>query len=1500
MDYQYKLIVSNHGIYKEFEIPSNIEKVRLGTTSRCEYRLNSDFFFGAIELEFEKNDGWTVSCGDNLYISCGDVRKLYFTSIKHGDLISIYYENSGQIAFELRFMIDFEWKVPKYNCCIDLNGVNSVTISDEQNADIVLNSNFAKNNKVILKNSEQKFFVEEINSEYGIYINGKKVETKEKLNDYDFLSIGDFSFYFKENKLYFSNEGIVVHKYAVSMIKDKFVSIYPKFVRNTRLKSVIDEEPIKILEPENIPKEPDLNIVTSLMPTLAMFALVVVMKGIMNTSGGTYAIFMICSMGLGVVTSIVSIIHQRRKYKKDCEKRKIVYNDYINKKREDIVKARGEELECLNDSFFSTELDIEHISEFDAKLFDRTPDDDDFLEIYLGRGEREAKRTIDYKIQEKLESGDELTKVPEELGKEFKNIKSAPVTIAMRDANAIGVIGSDNELNQMIKIIMVDLISRHYFGDVNIYTLINENDVQKYDWIRLIPHLQGDGNYRNIVCDSESKNAIFDNLYKELTYRSEVKADFKYNVILVMDEYGIKRHPISRFVEFASELNTVFVFFENSEEFLPLHCSKIIKLQGENHGEVFDTSDKTKRNSFVYENVSDEQLKKVAEILAPVYCEEISLESSLRKSISLYELLHIFAAEDLDLGKRWNESKIYNSMAAPLGVNSKDEVVYLNLHEKAHGPHGLVAGTTGSGKSEILQAYILSAATLFHPYEIGFVIIDFKGGGMVNQFRDLPHLIGAITNIDGNGIQRSLKSIKAELVKRQSYFAEAGVNHIDKYIRLYKEGKVSEALPHLVIIVDEFAELKAEQPEFMKELVSAARIGRSLGVHLILATQKPTGVVDAQIWSNSKFKLCLKVQSKEDSNEVLKTPLAAEIKEPGRAYLQVGNNEIFELFQSAYSGASAAIDDAETNRKFEINQLKFSGARKQVFKTKKVESNTNSKNQLEAVVEYIADYCKENEIEKLADICMPPLPEVMNYVPTSKIKGDNICVNLGIVDDPDHQAQNPMVLDLTAKNYMIIGSSQSGKTNALQLIIRNLAENYNPDDVNIYIADFGSMILKNFAELNHVGGVVCSYEDEKLKNLFKLLVSEVKTRKERLAEIGVSSFSAYKEAGYTDLPQIIVIIDNMTALKELYLQEQDDLLPLCRDGGVVGVSFIIANVQTAGIGYRYLNNFEGRITMFCNESTEYGTMFESTRMRIPNIAGRALVQINKEVYEAQTYLAFGGEKEFERVQAIQEFVEEQNKNCEGMRAKVIPEIPKELTDEYMNKVYPELKRDGIVALGMDYGAIAPVEYDLAKNGMLVVSGQKEKGARTFTKYFVEKLIENAAQNVDLYIMDSIAKVWSDYEFSRNTAVYSNNAETIASTFDEVVQLVESRYESVSVGQSIEDEPWVVIIIEGNDVITDISADKARGTFIRNMLGKYKGLRTFILFSDVDNASIAFNAPEIMKIIKDNRKYLIFEDVSSIKLCDISLSLSKKYAKEIEMYDAYLIDDTNLKKIRCVQ
>lgn len=1501
MTNQYKIVISNRNIYKEVELPVDAKNYRIGTSIECDYRLHKELFFEDVRLDFTNDNGiWQILCSDNLYLSFGDSRRLITTTLKHGDLGLIKYQESNNDAFSIEFTVDFDNKKRNFERKIEVNGIDRISIGSGTENNIVIHSEYIKEDKIELIKVKNHFELQIKNVTYDIYHNGNKALNGEIISEGDFFSVSDVMFYFKDNCIWTeadSNSAMNRLTYKDNKLESK----YPLFVRNTRLKSNIDEESIKILDPASIPTKPQLNIVTSLMPTLMMFALVVVLRGFMSTSGGTYIIFSICSMGLGVVTTILNIVNSQNKYKKDCKKRIDTYEVYIEKKKNEIETERNKELESLKNTYYSTAEDLEHILEYNACLFDRLPEDKDFLDVYLGVGRRKASKKIDYKEQEKLEIGDQLTKIPEELADKYEYIENAPMTISLKEANAIGIIGQQQTLYDMFLCFVIDIISRQYQGDVKLYAFLDDT-VEGYEWIRLLPHFQQENFSRNIICDNQSRNYIFESLYKELAMRSEIKEVAGYNVVLIMNERGIKNHPISRFIEDASNLNTVFIFFEKDEKLLPLHCSKIIKVNADGTGETYSSENKTEIDEFRYEKVSKEQLYKVYQMLAPSFCDEISLEGTMRKNITLYELLKVYSAQDINLQEQWSHSKIYETMAVPIGVNAKDEIVYLNLHEKFHGPHGLVAGTTGSGKSEILQAFILSAATIFHPYEIGFVIIDFKGGGMVNQFKDLPHLIGAITNIDGNEIQRSLKSIKAELVKRQSYFAQAGVNHIDKYIKLFKEGKVSEALPHLVIIVDEFAELKAEQPDFMKELISAARIGRSLGVHLILATQKPSGVVDAQIWSNSKFKLCLKVQSKEDSNEVLKTPLAAEIKEPGRAYLQVGNNEIFELFQSAYSGAPSVADLDGNEREFSINQVNFAGARNVIYKrTKQNRPDESNNSQLEAIVEYISTYCKKSNLKRLPNICMPPLPKVLNYQEQVEQAMEMIRISVGLYDDPEHQLQNPYMMNITSNNYMIIGSAQTGKTNILQTIIRGLAEKYSSDEVNMYIIDFGSMILRNFADLKHVGGVVCSYEDEKLKSLFRLLNQEISARKLALAEIGVSSFAAYKEAGMKELPQIVIFIDNLTALKELYLQENDILLPLCRDGIAVGISFIIANAQTAGIGYRYLSNFEGRIATFCNETSEYSMLFEGCRLKLPNVAGRSLIQIEKNVYECQAYISFEGEKEYERVQEIKKFItlnKEKWKQAQG--AKPIPEIPDVLSYEYFEMNYPSYLEKNKITLGLNFESVMPVVQAINEHKFLAIAGKKDSYKDKFANRMIQKIIEKE-ENVDLYILDDLQGKWSEYELHEDTVFYAQTCDVVESAISEMGQRLVTRYENVMnrTIRDLEKEPLLVLIIENNDVIDEISKNKNLMPIMKDILEKYYEMRVFVLFSNIENAAISFNASELLKLIKNTKNYLVFDDVSNIKLTDISVSYVRKHAKQIEKNDAFYIHEGEISKLKVI-
>lgn len=1492
MSYQYKIIVNNKSFYKEFEIVSDIEQVKLGTTSACEFRLNSDYLFEEFEIIFDKQGTWRLTCPEQLYISRGDVRKLLYTDLCHGDLFSVYYSESDEFAFQIRFLIDFEAEVPKYEWYINMDETPCITVGDASGANIELESEFGKSTVVYIEKTKQGVMVKEKSSRLGVIVNGKRIEKSTILKDYDFVSVADFFGYYKGGRLYFCHKNIRINnikKYAVHLALG---TTYPKFVRNTRIKVKYDETPIKVLDPSSIPVKPELNIVTSLMPAIAMFALVVVLRGILSTTGGTFVLFSICSMGLGVLTSIISIFEKRKKYKKECEERKTTYLKYINNKRNEIESAQKEELECLRQRYYSIEQDIEHIDSFSSVLFDRVPEDEDFLDVYLGVGTVKASRNIDYKFQEKLEVGDDLCTIPTELAKEYASIADAPVIIPLKQANAVGVVGKDDDLYAMMKNMVIDLVCRQYYGDLSLYVLLDEN-FYKYDWIKFLPHIQTGYAPRKIVCDVESKNNIFENLYKELTHRSQSKSQMGYKVVFVMAEHGIKNHPISRFIEKAAELNTVFIFFEPCVELLPLFCSRIIEIQSEKSAIIYESANKMEKTEFIYSRIPDERIRKLIEVLAPVYCDEISLEGALRKSISLFELLGIYDVHDINLRKRWEQSKIYDTMAVPLGVNVKDDIVFLDLHEKYHGPHGLVAGTTGSGKSEILQTYILGAATLFHPYEIGFVIIDFKGGGMVNQFKNLPHLIGAITNIDGKAIDRSLKSIKAELLKRQTLFAEAEVNHIDKYIKAYKEGKVRTALPHLVIIVDEFAELKAEQPEFMKELISAARIGRSLGVHLILATQKPAGQVNDQIWSNSKFKLCLKVQTQEDSNEVLKSPLAAEIREPGRAYLQVGNNEIFELLQSGYSG-SPEKSDLGNQKSFDIYELDFKGSRKLVYR-QRPEKTTSSRTQLEAIVAYVHDYCENMHIEKLPEICLPALNGliVFDNARYGYSKNPEMRVTIGIYDDPDHQIQSEASVSIGTTNTMIIGSSQYGKTNLMEDMIRGLAENYSPRDVNIYIIDFASMVLKNFEGLAHVGGVVCPSDDEKLKNLFKYLGDQINYRREAMLSVGVSSFTSYKEAGYSEFPQIVLFIDNFTALKDLYLQDNDILLTLCREGVSVGISVVIANSQTSGLGYKYMANFSTRIALFCNEPSEYTSVFGGCRMRPDEIPGRCLLEVDKAIYECQTFLAFEGEKEIDRIRNMQNFVIEINTQYKNMRANLIPEIPSLLGETYIFDNFAGTYNEDKQILGISYDTVSPVIYEIQKNNLLAVSGGENSGKSNFIKY-IAHLMQRTHSDIEMFVFDNYKKKLESLKM--NCSIYDVTGEQCKDILINLDMYLQNKYQHLIAGDEVNNS-WKLLIINNEDIFQTISGDKIAFAAFKNIVGKYKMMNMMVLLGNIPNVQVVYGAPEIYKLVKDGRNIIFFDNLDNCKLVDIPLTIVRHNKKKIEIGDAFYIVGNECYKIK---
>ena len=1496
MKYGYMLKLSNRTLYKEIQLPVDAQKIKIGMEIDCDVRLYRDRFFEAFDITLMRRNGnWQIFCSENIYIDDGDVQKVISKAIVHGDRFTLRYRKSDQELLHVEFLYDFDNAEKNYNRVIELAGIEGLQIGGTEDSQIRLNSPYVKEDSIVLRRHADGLALSIRHTAYGVYINGYRSEQHAMIADGDFFSIADFSFYYKNNKLYTDGSDRVRVRGLNEMIGHQDPD-YPNFKRNTRIRYRLNEDPIDVLDPPDKIEKQKNNIIIRLIPSLGMIAAAVVMASM----GGRMILFSAISGGLAVVAAIAGMISNNKEFKRKTAERQVKYRDYIARKRREIEASREEEREVLEKIYVSPETSMERLDVFSPDLFDRVPEDEDFLTVRLGLGNLPAKRIIRYKEQERLDIEDDLQEIPEKLFEEYEDVLRAPVTLDLKAINALGIYGPAAHRDSLLKSIIIDIVTRQHPKDTMMFFVGEEENRNKIHWLRLLPQTYNPVlGVRNMVLNEESRNLIFEYLYKEFSIRSEVERSAPHLLIFFYDEFGFKNHPISKFTEQAKELNATFIFMGDRKADIPPGCDQLLEVRDGEYALQLQTDDVENVQDFSYDAIEHRRAMRIAQLLAPVYTEEVSLEGTLTKNISLFKLFGIMTVDDLDLSKRWGESRVFRSMAAPLGV-SKSGTVYLDLHDKHHGPHGLVAGTTGSGKSEILQSYILSMATLFHPYEVGFVIIDFKGGGMVNQFRDLPHLLGSITNIDGKEIDRSLKSIKAELEKRQHLFAEADVNHIDKYIQKYRAGEVKVALPHLILIVDEFAELKAEQPEFMKELISAARIGRSLGVHLILATQKPSGQVNEQIWSNSRFKLCLKVQSAQDSNEVLKSPLAAEIKEPGRAYLQVGNNEIFELFQSAYSGAPEKADDSEV-KEFTIYELTDSARRVPIFEQKKNrKEKENERTQLDAIVDYVNRYCRREQIEPLSQICLPSLAEVIAYPEISEPDTPKITVPVALYDDPDHQLQDEHVLNLTEENVMLIGSAQTGKTNVLQNIIRGVATRYSPDQVSMYIIDFASMVLKNFEKLHHVGGVVCPTEDEKLTNLFRLLRAEMETRKEKLIETGVSSFAAYLEAGGTDLPQILLLIDNMTVLKELYFQENDELLEICREGLSVGISVVIANAQTAGIGYKYLSNFAERIALFNNDINEYHNLFDHCRERIEEIPGRALVRKEGEHLEAQMYLAFEGELEIERVKAINEFVNLMNARYPDTMAQPIPVIPGLITRNFVLDHYGSvMTRPFELMVGMNYANVSPTVIDFADTPLLAVSGREGAGRHNFVRYVLHMLAELNDGKISVHVLDDIRKRFADLKSMPELAYYSLIPDDAIKIIFGIADMLETRYQALAEGDDafLEDSELLVFVIDHPDALTAISENREAFAAFKNIVKRYRNLRVLLLVSAIENVNIPYGAPEIYKYIRDHRHFVFFEDMGNMKLFDPPLPVIRRYKKPIELGDGYLIRDNEYIKLK---
>lgn len=1120
---------------------------------------------------------------------------------------------------------------------------------------------------------------------------------------------------------------------------------FPQYKRSPRLIKRVPTETIKIQNPPAKKEISKTSLAQIIVTPLIMLGITIAISIFMKR--GIYVIMSIASTVMSIVASISKFIHDKKDAIKQNKQREDLYDQYLLDIRKKIYKAKMEEEEAYHYNYPSVNQIESMINNYSSRIYERNANDEDFLTFSIGYRCEPVSFNVEFDYNELTLSQDPLEREAQIIKSGLNTISDKLIVVDLKKAH-VGLVGEKDVIHDQIKLIVSQIAFSQSYHDVQIINIFNKKYEKDFAWMKWFPHarIRSLNVYGNI--DSERmRDQILGSLHQIIKERklrveeSRKETQFLPHFLFIIDEPKlIMDHSIMEYLsKEGGNLGFSIIYTSHMRANLPENIGTVIMLENSKEGTLLLENKEVKNLHFSLRSIVNIDFETMARNLS-VLIHEQGIVSQIPENITFFEMYQVDRPSQLNIAKRWEKGESHKSLAVPLGVRAVDDYLYLNLHEKAHGPHGLVAGTTGSGKSEIIQSYILSLAVNFHPYEVGFLLIDYKGGGMAGLFKNLPHLLGTITNLDGSESMRAMASIKSELARRQRIFSENNVNHINAYNKLFKLGEVTEPIPHLFLISDEFAELKKEQPEFMKELVSAARIGRSLGIHLILATQKPAGVVDDQIWTNSRFKLALKVQNEADSKEIIKTPDAASITQPGRAYLQVGNNEIYELFQSAWSGAvyseeesGAVVDD----RVYIINELgqgelvngEVNGSQGEQIKA----------TQLDVVIDEIKKVFLRMNIPPVKRPWLPPLlhriisPYTLNTEEIRNKEGEQIPLDLsvaiGMVDIPEKQSQcEYMINPVKDGNIAFFAAAGYGKSVFLETVVLSLAIKNSVDNLNFYICDFGNNALIPLNALPHTCDYIAADDTERLTKFASIMQQEIKQRKKLFAEKMVQNFDVYNQSTDSPLKAIIVIVDNYDIVKELGVETEDFFTKLGRDGQGLGIYMIITAGRMSGVKFTAINNYKNKIAGYLLEQSEANGIVGKSTYKPSAIEGRALVKMDQ-VNVMQIYTMISFKNEIEYNQKLKGLINAVAQMYPNKRAARIPVLPESFIYSMINDYEPKGKYE--INLGLHKAFVELRGYMRFMSPFLIV-GDAGKGKTNMAKVITEQ----ARNKGQVYLFDS--------------------------------------------------------------------------------------------------------------------------------------------------------------------
>ena len=1299
----------------------------------------------------------------------------------------------------------------------------------------------------------------------------------------DELAIGDVTFKLYPEEL--GVEGSVeVSPYLVPRLHSRydFYKDYPEYHRSPRIIYRSSEDKILINPPGAEPQKPSDELLKLIMPPLIMVGVTLLIT--IFQPRGLYIIATVSMSVVSVIFSVQSFFKNRKKYKEDKKERVELYHLYLKDKAKDLEQLSRKQREGMFYHFPAIEDLTKMVKRYDSRIYEKTPLHFDFLAYRLGLGKVPTSYELKYGQEERSGKKDALEEEGYDLFKAHQKIDNLPI-VASLNRGPVGYVGPRPIVLEQLQLLVAQLAVFHSYHDLTIIPIIPEEEKESWDWMRWLPHatLQ-DMNVRSFVYNQRTRDQVLNSLNQILKLRKAQKEEEKANdtkifhphyVVLITDETLILDHVIMEFFrEDPTELGCSIIYVADVLSSLSENIQTVISIKDRNQGQLLLQEGVLRELDFQLDHFPEGYDKEaISRGLAPLKHIQ-QLKSSIPDSVTFLEMYQAETFNDLKVLSRWESHAPYQSLAVPIGLRGKDDLVYLNLHEKAHGPHGLIAGTTGSGKSETIQSYILSLAVNFHPHDVAFLLIDYKGGGMANLFKDLPHLLGTITNLDGAQSMRALASINAEIHRRERLFGQYGVNHINQYQKKFKLGEATEPLPHLFLISDEFAELKVNQPDFIKELVSIARVGRSLGVHLILATQKPSGVVDDQIWSNSRFKLALKVADRGDSMEMLRTADAAEITQTGRAYLQVGNNEVYELFQTAWSGADYQPEKdqlgIEDHTIYLINELgQYEVLNQDLSGLDMAEEIKEVPTELDVIVQGINHLHQEEGIAAVAQPWLPPLKERITLDELDKVvpieawqKQTAPSVLIGVADIPQAQKQEAVAIDLSKDgNILLYGSPGTGKTTFLQTVAMDLARKQSPENLTMYLLDFGTNGLAPLTQLPHVADSLLLDQTEKIQKFIRIINRELDRRKKLLSEHGVGTIALYREVTGKQEPTMVILMDSYESMKdEPYETDLFKLfMRISREGLSIGVHLIITASRQNNLRAQLYSNFKHQLTLPQNDISEVRGIVGATPLAstMEDIKGRALMK-RDEVDVVQFALPVAGDNDIQIINNLRDQVQSLKEMWTGRTPAGIPMVPDELTEAafYGREDVKESMENLEFPIGLDFEMVKTVKipFDRLKN--LVFMADSPESLENQQKHLLNTALQFGSK-LHIMLVDPLEECVA---YKDKVSTYVSSSQEIAEIAKQLIYEVDRRLEKDLYSD------WLIMMPTIKPIVDQGLTEKDLRYLFDN--GPRVGMH-FVIGSEY--AYLGNNINEVPKYLKGNAQWFMI----GMRLMD-QLFLDKPY------------------------